>query len=180
MWDDEEALSELIQAVKVEARQRVRDDRARVPDDVAKLLDVMERRMFEAQFDVSALYRECRPGRATLWRFRAALNLNPKAYLNLRLSDAARCVVSVSTAPLAMIARAFGYADPELFSKWLKWQTGKSPRELRAEAGPGPQRSASPRGRTIQRFRRLVLGGLGGREAASWVRHFCAGDEDGA
>lgn len=145
--------------------------------DVAEMLEEMARGIFDPAFDISALRRACEPSRATLWRFRDALGCNPKAYLARHLGRAARRLLTESHAPLGVIAAGLGFRDAELFSKWFKGQTGQSPRQAR---GVGQAETPVPRERkrSLRRFRRLVLGGVGAREAASWVRHF-VGDEDG-
>lgn len=170
-------LADLVETVLEEARQRVREDCARVPEDVAALLETIARRLFDPGFDISTLRRQHAPSGTTLWRFRAALGLNPKAYLNLRRCEAARRLVSVPHLPLSVIAAALGFADAERFSKWFKWQTGESPRQHRLSSRPEPRPpEESP---TIQRFRRLLLGDLHHHEAARWVRHLTGrgGDE---
>lgn len=170
-------LTELAQATREEARRRVLDDCRRAPEDVAELLEEIARRLFDPGFDISALRRDYEPSAATLWRFRATLGVNPKVYLNLRRCEAAKRLLSLSDAPLAAIAVALGFPDAELFSKWFKGQTGKSPRQYREEARPAPAEPEPAWEKTIQKFRRLLLGDLDQREAACWSRHLTAGGD---
>ena len=57
--NDERQPAALIQRVKEETLKRIREDRKGAPDDVAEILEAIEKGIFGPGFDLSDVRREC-------------------------------------------------------------------------------------------------------------------------
>ena len=139
-------LTALIERVKKQTRKRIRDDREGAPEDVAEILGVIEKGIFDRGFDLSDVRRACAPSAETLRAFRAHLGGTFKSYVTARYLEAAEQLVDVPELDLEPIAEGLGFANAELFSRWFRRWTGKTPeerREARRQTRP-PETAAEP------------------------------------
>ncbi len=136
--------SGLARDAEEEIRQQIRDDGAGKSEDVAQILAAIEAHLTDPTFDVNQLKRICSPSDVTLWRFRAEVGRNLKAYFDDRRAALARRLVCKSDAKLRQIAERLGFIDGPAFSKWFKRQWGQSPKVLRLEGPPVGSTTATP------------------------------------
>lgn len=122
---------ELLQEVKDTVRRRVREDLKRVTDDVGALLEALDERLFDPDLTVRDLSEGARDPE-TFFRFRLQLGLDIEAYRDQRRLEAAHELAVRCDARVGEIALSLGFPEAEIFSKWFKRRTGRSPEKLRA------------------------------------------------
>ena len=133
---DERKSAVLIQRVKEETLQRIRDDQEGAPADVAEILAVIEKGIFGGAFDVNDLRRSCVPTEETLRAFRARFGGAFKSYLTDRRLAVAERLVDEPEVDLAEIAEALGFASLLAFARWFRRWTGKTPEGRRSALQP--------------------------------------------
>lgn len=166
------------------AWRRIDGDRAGVSEDVGRMLEAIARLLFEPGALPRAghpLFADDTDGRA---RFRLALGVFPEEYRDQRLLDAARHLVCHSDLPISEVAAAVGFAEPELFTKWVRRRTRVAPTKMRAAARgerqpPAPKASTAPQpaGRepwfSVRNWRRMVLGIAPREWAVALLSYLC-------
>ena len=125
--DDKKALDAIVD----DTLYRIRCDRRSAPDDVAELLSRIEENLCDYRFTGTALQRLVQPDERTLGRFREHLGCDAGAYLHRRRHEAALAMLQETRAPIAAVAAALGYDDPDVFSKWFQRRSGLRPRQVR-------------------------------------------------
>ena len=112
-------------------RERIRRDLERVSDDVRPLVELIDGRLFDPDLDVNLLLRTCKPGRATLRRFREQLGLTPWAYITDLRMEAAELLLRATGMKVWQVAAAVG--SKRGFSARFKKCRGRSPEEAQRD-----------------------------------------------
>ncbi len=159
----EDPARELCRRLMAETLQRIRRDRRRASVRVAELLAVIEERLLDPDFDVTALLRECgQRDKNVSTRFANELIFTPKAYiLDGRMELAGRMLID-STLQAWRIGAQVGYLDASAFGRAFKRWSGKTPGEFRKEEPSAPVEPASPPPELVSQreIRRAVTGDL--------------------
>ena len=160
----------LIERAKEEARRRVRDDQVGAPEEVAAILKAIENGLFDPDFDLSDVRRAFSPTPETLRAFRGHVGSAFKSYVTRRLLETAKQLVDMPEVDLDDIVTGLGFREAELFAKWFKRWTGKTP-EQRCPGRPRP-RAREPRAERplIGLWLRSRAWALRGRDAAALVQ----------
>lgn len=138
--DPEDALPVPVATARRQARQRLREDRRRYPENLGPIFDVLAARLFEPGFNAKTVI----PDRAARRRFRLAVGVTLRTYRDRQLLRVALELVRETALPILEIAAGLGFDDPELFRKWFQWRTGKAPMAMRSPEGEAPDHDPDP------------------------------------
>lgn len=136
-------LSVTVRTAKGNTEAHIREDQAEATADVAAVLEVIGRRLYEPAFGVDELARECPLDAEAVWRFNLQTGLHPRAYIDRRRLDTAFELVRHSGLRVSEIAPSVGFRNAESFTKWFKRRTGKAPLKLRSAPSVRPMRKLS-------------------------------------
>jgi AraC-like DNA-binding protein len=87
---------------------------------------------------------KCAPTPETLRAFRARFGGAFKSYVTRRLLEAAERLVDEPEVDLGEIEQALGFTDADLFRRWFKRWTGKTPETRRLALRPRPPATREP------------------------------------
>lgn len=168
-----EGFEAYLERAKEEARKRIREDRQRVSDDVAKLLDAIEEYFLEPYFNVQFLRKKKLLDQEIRSRFFEELSLGVKEYIDQLTEIAASWLLLGTRLRVGTIGKLIGRDDEGNFSRDFRRWTKRSPSEFREGAGwtsrvPGEPRPFKADGPTVSTVRLFVLEDDGFWAEAAW------------
>jgi AraC-like DNA-binding protein len=109
------------------------------PDEkfLNKLMDIVERNMEDAEFDVVTLVQEIGMSQTVLYRkIKALTGMTITDFIKSARLKQAASLLSQNKLSIAEVAYAVGFNDRKYFSKEFKKQFGKAPSEYMDQAHP--------------------------------------------
>lgn len=151
-----------------DAKQRIRNDRARASERVQKLLEQIESNLFEPWLNVDTLKRACgyRDHSVSLI-FHQETQQTPKHYMTSRRLETASKLLRETDLKIWKIAILVGYSSLGSFSKaFFRWQ-GQRPALFRHQWGDSPSLMHIP---SPELCRKALAGRLDAQEAQLLLR----------
>lgn len=101
------------------------------------VLEDIHTHLFDPDLNVAAVRRRCdlRDNNAST-RFREAVGLGIRDYIEKARIEAARHLLAATGAEVYLVAEGVGYDHPETFCRAFQRQLGMTPSEYRASLGP--------------------------------------------
>ncbi len=168
MFQDQ-AEAHLIKAAE-ETMKRIREDRARGSRRLKPLIDYIADHLFDVDFQVTGMLRECGVRNHTIpTQFANELRLTPRDYVgDCRLEVAARMLRS-SDLLVWRIGTSVGYAELNTFSRAFKRRYGMGPRDYRnaVEGDVSADSAAAPELLTSAELEEALAGKLDSADAES-------------
>ena len=128
------------QQARARTRGRIRRDGDGVSPEVAPLLDVIGRRLYDPAFNVEELERSCRVTPRVRRLFRAELGVTPKKYMTRHKMETGLWLLVHTDLEVWMIAEDLGYTRTGNFSRDFKAWAKRTPMEVREAARPASSR----------------------------------------
>ena len=141
---DEQAL---VEQTLDQYREELEHSAARYATDEAEWVRTVHRLAFDERVNASSVHEACAAAGTPIdSRFKRAVGLGVRAYLERVRLRAARVLIAQNEVALQTVALAVGYANYETFNRAVKRRFGCSPSQLRNDAETAAKRQARAQG----------------------------------
>ncbi len=160
--------------------ESIRRDRQLAPHELKPLFSYIEAHLFDDDFSVKAMKRECGIGDNSIsTRFRRQTDMTPKDYVREHRLQAARELLKSEEPEIALVAEMLGFSSVQVFSRNFSKRFKVRPRDHRkayaaAEPGAGAEPGANEADFSVIELCRGLEGRLDFERGRALVRELSA------